>query len=1098
MGGVVDAVVNVVQKFIGWLLPIPDIPDFDTPEEERGVLINKQSNNAQIPIVYGRRQVGITRVFVESSGTDNEYLYMAGVVCEGEIEEIEQIFIDDKRVIFDGDLDHGVVREVSGGDGNFYKDGSLIQIQAFNGTDDQVASSILTTSTNWTSNHRLRGVCYLAFRFKWNQDAFSSIPQVKVVLKGKKVYDPRDTTTKWTPNSALVLLDYLRNTRYGKGLPDSAFETNFASFQTSATESDTLIQPRTTSVSSQSGLFSELYKGYYGDYPSFFLNRSPISSGTVSSISSVSTEPYHCRRYYGYFTAPSSASFDFQTSSDDSSVVYIGDASQTVDNLFKEVENNRNAKLIVNNRGWHGNQTRSGSKTLVNGSVYPIIIYYGNAPSDSNLTFEWRVSGGSYSTSLSSNFTNGVDVTDFIPKIIKFESNAVIDTSQKVIENVKKLLNPMRSLFTYNDGVYKLKIEGTGSAVKTITSDHVVGGAKVLGERKNNKYNRVIGTYVNPFKNWQNDTVSFPPADDTNVETDFKHATMLSEDNNTVLEGNFQFPNVTNTYNAEALCEVILRRSRNQLQIQLTLTSEFLELAIGDIVAITYPSGGFNAKPFRVLGLEINEDLTVNVQLFEHQDNFYTFNEKNAISPIADTTLPDSFTVQPPASVTLDDTLVEYNDGTVIVALDVTIGASPDSFVDYYQVEYKLSTDSDYIIYAQGSGLNHRVLNVIDQQVYDVRVKAVNTLGVSSTYVTAQRTIIGAVEPPEDVQDFSCNIVGQEAHLGWTQIRDLDLAYYQLRFSEETDGTADWQNSVALVEKVSRPATSISVPARAGTYLIKAVDKLGNFSSNATAIISNVTSIINFNSIATQSEHPDFNGTLTNTVIADNTIKLDSSELFDSGSGLFDDETTRFFDSGVTNADFYASGNYLFSDVIDIGAKHTARITASLTQTAENPDDLFDNRSGLFDSASSNFDGDVSANCNAHIEIATSDDNITYTAFQNFVIGNYTFRYAKFRVVLISRDLASTPVVSQVTVSIDMEDRIFSGNDITSGAGTYTVTFTNPFKSVNYAVGITGEDLATGDFFVVENKTINGFDLTFKNSGGTAVSRTFDYIAKGF
>jgi hypothetical protein len=34
-------------------------------------------------------------------------------------------------------------------------------------------------------------------------------------------------------------------------------------------------------------------------------------------------------------------------------------------------------------------------------------------------------------------------------------------------------------------------------------------------------------------------------------------------------------------------------------------------------------------KPFRVLGLTINEDLTVNVQLFEHQDNFYTFNEKN-------------------------------------------------------------------------------------------------------------------------------------------------------------------------------------------------------------------------------------------------------------------------------------------------------------------------------------------------------------------------------------------------------------------------------------------------------------------------------------
>ena len=93
-----------------------------------------------------------------------------------------------------------------------------------------------------------------------------------------------------------------------------------------------------------------------------------------------------------------------------------------------------------------------------------------------------------------------------------------------------------------------------------------------------------------------------------------------------------------------------------------------------------------------------------------------------------------------------------------------------------------------------------------------------------------------------------------------------DLAYYNLRFSEATDGSADWLNSVSLGKNI-KTCNSISVPARQGTYLIKAVDKLGNFSSNATAIISNVTSPINFNSVATQSEHPTFGGTFTNTVL---------------------------------------------------------------------------------------------------------------------------------------------------------------------------------------------------------------------------------------
>ncbi len=932
IGGIVLGA--AATKAIGWILPKPKIDEFDIPQSEtaQGVLINKASNNAQIPVVYGEREIGITRVFVETSGTDNQYLYMAAVLCEGEINSIEEIKIDDKAVTWAGALAHHATVEVNNSDSNFYKDGaSYIQVETFLGKDGQTASDILSNSTNWGTNHRLRGVAYLAFRFKWNQDIFGSLPDIKVKIKGRKVFDPRDSSTAFSANSALCLLDYLRNDRYGKGLADSDFESSFSSFATAANTCDTQV--------------------------------TPFSSGSNINL---------------------------------------------------------------------------------------------------------------------------------------FETNAVVDTSQKLIENVKKLLNPMRGIFTYNSGVYKLIIEGTGSATFTITSDNVIGGIKINGETKNNKFNRVIGTFVNPDKNFQEDTVSFPPADDSGLASADQHATMKTADNNTELLGNFDFPAVTSPYQAEELCEIILRRSRDALAVQLTLTSEFLEITVGDIVNLTYATAAFSAKPFRVIDLTINADLTVTVELVEHQDSIYTYATKTQAPTIADTSLPNVNIVQAPASVTLDDTLIEYNDGTVIVALDITIGASPDNFVDFYQVEYKLSTDSNFIIYAQGSGLNHRVLNVIDQQVYDVRVKAVSSLGVSSTYVTAQRTIVGAIAPPSDVTDFSCNILGQEAHLGWEQIPDLDLAFYNLRFSEETDGTADWQNSVALVEKVSRPATSISVPARTGTYLIKAVDKLGNFSSNATAIISNVTGALNFNAVATQAEHPTFAGTLTNTVITDNAIELDSSELFDAASGNFDDETTRFFDSGVSNSDFFASGNYEFANVVDIGAKHTARITASLTQTSDNPDDLFDNRTGNFDSASSNFDGDTPANCNAHIEIATSDDNVTYTDFRAFVIGEYTARYFKFRVVLISRDGASTPVVSEVTVTVDMQDRIFSGNDVVSGTGTKSITFTNPFKSANYAVGVTGQGMATGDYFTVSNKTINGFDVAFFNSSNTGVSKTFDFIAKGF
>ena len=941
----IDFIVDIVVDVIGWLIPTPEIPDFGVGEfddYETGLLLNKQSNDASLPVMYGERLIGGTRVMLQSSGATNEYLYICLAISEGEINAIDEIRINDKAVTWSGSLTDNTQRTVASLDNNFFKADptvedssaeSLITVEPHFGTDGQSASSLLSSLSNWGSNHKLSGICYLALKFKWNQDAFSGIPKVQALIQGKKVVAYNSSlaaqTAAYSTNPAWCMLDFLTNERYGKGL----------------------------------------------------------------AIADINLQSFY-------------------------------DASQIC--------------------------------------VTQVTPYSGG--SDINI----------------------------------FETNAVLDTSKKVLDNVRELIKGCRGYLPYIGGKYNLVIETTGSSTLSLNEDDVFGGIKLQSENKNNKYNRVIVSFINPDRNYQVDEVQFPQIDDSGYATADKHATMKAADGGFLLEGRFDFKTITSPYQAEEMAEVILRRSRSAKTLSINASAKAYDITIGDIIDVTHSSLGYSSKLFRVVGQTFNQDFTVGLSLIEHSDAFYTWATKTVQASVPATNLPNPFNITTPTSVTLDDQLIEYNDGTVIVALDILIGASADSFVSYYQVEYKLSTESDYKIHAQGTGLNQRVLNVVDQKIYNVRVKAVNSFGVSSTYVTATRTIIGAIEPPQDVEDFSCNILAQEAHLSWTQVPDLDLAYYQVRYSTLTDGTGDWANSVSLVEKVSRPATSINVPARVGTYLIKAVDKLGNFSSNATAIVSNVTGVTNFNNITSVSEHPDFDGTLTNTVIADGTLRLDSSELFDSASGNFDAETTRFFDSGVANADFFASGNYLFADVVDIGAKHTCRLTATLKQTSDDPDDLFDNRSGLFDTQNSSFDGDTPANSNAHIEIATSDDNSTYTSFQNFVIGEYTARFFKFRVVLTSSDLASTPVVEEISVTIDMIDRIFSGNDITSGASTKTVAFGQPFKTTSYALGVAGQGMAVGDFFLIESKTINGFNITFKNSSNSAISKTFDYIAKGF
>jgi len=923
-GGIVRAVTSfftnsnpivalVVTVAIAWIFrpKVPEIADFGTSEFddfEKGILVNKQSNDANIPVVYGTRLLGGTRVFIESSGTDNQYLYVAIVLCEGEINDITEVRIDDRVVTFDGSFADNTQLSVDISDSNYYRDSeSLITIEPHYGTDGQASSTLLSELDSWGTNHKLSGLCYLALKFKWNQDIFNSIPKIQAVVQGKKVktYNASlvEQSASFSTNPAWVLLDYLTSERYGKGL--STDEINLQSFY------------------------------------------------DASQVCETQVTPY---------------------------------------------------------------------------------------------------SGGS--------------------DINIFDSNAVLDTSKKILENVRELLKGCRGYLPYTQGQYSLIIETIGTASITLTEDDIIGGYSVNSPAKNEKYNRVIVSYVNPDRNWQVDEVQFPPIDDSGLPSADQHATMKASDGGFLLEGRFDFGKViTSPYQAEEMAEVILRRTREATRLSINVSFSAYDLAIGDIVNITHSSLGYSAKPFRILSIKFNSDFTLGLDLIEHQNTHFSWASKTQQATIPATNLPNPFNIQPPASLTLGDTLIQYNE-TPIVALDITIGTSTDSFIDYYQVEYKLSTDSDYIIHTQGTGLTHRVLNVKEQVAYDVRVKAVNSLGVSSTYVSAQRTIVGSTEPPSDVEDFACNIVNSDAHLSWEQVSDLDLSHYQIRYSTLTSG-AEWQNSVSLVEKVSRPATSITVPARVGTYLIKAVDKLGNYSVNSTNIATNLTSIGNFNAVTTQSEDPTFTGTKTNLTLENDTLKL---------------------------TDLSQDGNYVFSAPIDIGAVYTSRVTASITQFAENPTELFDDGRGfsLFDSATGSFDGDSPSNSNAHLEIALSNDGTTYTEFKNFVIGDYTARYYKFRLFLRSRDGATTPVVSEVSVTIDMPDRIFSANDITSGATTYTVSFTNPFKSVNYAVGITGENMATGDYFIVENKTINGFDVTFKNSSDTAVSRTFDYIAKGY
>jgi len=164
---------------------------------------------------------------------------------------------------------------------------------------------------------------------------------------------------------------------------------------------------------------------------------------------------------------------------------------------------------------------------------------------------------------------------------------------------------------------------------------------------------------------------------------------------------------------------------------------------------------------------------------------------------------------------------------------------------------------------------------------------------------------------------------------------------------------------------------------------------------------------------------------------------------------------------------------------------------------------LFDDATGNFDSRVGLFDGDPNTygDTNVQLYVSTTDDDPAgspeWSAYRPFFVGDYKARAYKFKAVLSSSSGESSPQLESLSVTIDMPDRVVSGDNLASGAGAYVVTYGKAFKQTP-AVAIAAENLEQGDYYEITSKSASGFTITFRNSGGSAVSRTFDYVAKGF
>jgi hypothetical protein len=376
---------------------------------------------------------------------------------------------------------------------------------------------------------------------------------------------------------------------------------------------------------------------------------------------------------------------------------------------------------------------------------------------------------------------------------------------------------------------------------------------------------------------------------------------------------------------------------------------------------------------------------------------------------------------------------------------------------------------------------------------YDVRIRAVFANGQLSDWMLG--TVVAKIfaTAPSDVEDFRINVTGDVATLSWAiEPTDLGIAGCELRFSPIPSALVTWQNATVLRALVT--GTDAQVPPMRGTYLIKATSYSGLQSVNAAIVVSTIDGVTSFNAVDLVDQNAPFLGVKDGTYFDGATLRLAIlGDIFDNAD---------FFSPGdfFLQSDGYpASGYYYFTESVDLGDIYTSRVSAKIDANGEwSSDDIF----GLDDFfIRSDLFGGIGSAWDVTIEMShTNDDpggSPTWSDWTALVTGSVSARAYRFRALLQSTQPDITPIVSSMEVAVDMPDRVIADNDLAVPTAGLSIVFTPAFKSLQ-GISIAAQGLQTGDTYDIAAKSETGFHIAFSDASGTPVSRTLDYVAKGY
>ena len=529
----------------------------------------------------------------------------------------------------------------------------------------------------------------------------------------------------------------------------------------------------------------------------------------------------------------------------------------------------------------------------------------------------------------------------------------------------------------------------------------------------------------------------------------------------------------------------------------ITLVTELTQTPqAGSIYVIT--SDDIRPTLWRVLTVQEEEGALYKITALWYDYDKFDYIERDV--PLSQRDVTNLNVIPPaPTNIGVQEVLYESN-GQVLSKLIVSWQPVPTAA--RYFFKYRLGDNNWW-----GTNTDSFEYEIFNTSVgtYEFEVSSLNQAQKASEPSTFSFNAIGKTAPPNTIPDlFIAPIDDKNAELYWPQSVDLDVrigGQIRIRHTPLTDGNASWGRANDIVPAVAGSSTRKIVPLLEGTYFIRAVDSLGNESDGVASVIVDLPApqdSLLVQEYREEDNSPPFNGTGTNMAYSEAELGL-----ILASDTLIDDMAIDGNWDGLGLIDYIggaaSEGTYQFAETLDLGGVYDLDLRAILQTRAFEPGNAWDDRLGLIDDWD-DIDGDDlgAANCQLYVRTTTSNPSGTPTwgAWQPFVNNTTRGRGLQFKVVATSSNPAQNVVVENLGVVTQFQRRTETQRNLTSGAGSYAVTFPTAFYGTP-SIGITAQDMNSGDYFTVSSVTRTGFTVTFRNSGGSMVSKVFDYQAVG-